>query len=85
MSKKLTKKELETIQGLVNEFNQTKIKLGDTVISQSALLKKVEELKVTYAKQEQKLIKKYGGDAVINIETGEVSEKSEEKEPLKKV
>ncbi len=85
MSKKLTKKELETIQGLVNEFNQTKIKLGDTVISQSALLKKVEELKVTYAEQEQKLIKKYGGDAVINIETGEVSEKSEEKEPLKKV
>ena len=85
MSKKLTKKELETIQGLVNEFNQTKIKLGDTVISQSALLKKIEELKVTYAEQEQKLIKKYGGDAVINIETGEVSEKSEEKEPLKKV
>ena len=59
MSKKLTKKELETIQGLVNEFNQTKIKLGDTVISQSALLKKVEELKVTYAEQEQKLIKKF--------------------------
>jgi hypothetical protein len=85
MSKKLTKKELETIQGLVNEFNQTKIKLGDTVISQSALLKKVEELKVTYADQEQKLIKKYGGDAVINIETGEVSEKSGEEEPLKKV
>ena len=73
MSKKLTKKELETIQGLVNEFNQTKIKLGDTV------------LKVTYAEQEQGLIKKYGGDAVINIETGEVSEKSGEEEPLKKV
>jgi|TARA_R110000765_G_scaffold178199_1_gene283731 hypothetical protein len=85
MSKKLTKKELETIQGLVNEFNQTKIKLGDTVISQAALLKKVEELKVTYAEQEQGLIKKYGGDAVINIETGEVSEKSGEEEPLKKV
>ena len=85
MSKKLTKKELETIQGLVNEFNQTKIKLGDTVISQAALLKKVEELKVTYAEQEQGLIKKYGGDAVINIETGEVSEKLEEQEPLKKV
>tara|TARA_R110000787_G_scaffold260627_1_gene365836 strand:+ start:2490 stop:2723 length:234 start_codon:yes stop_codon:yes gene_type:complete len=77
MSKKLTKKELETIQGLVNEFNQTKIKLGDTVISQAALLKKVDELKITYAKQEQGLIKKYGADAVINIETGEVSEKLE--------
>jgi hypothetical protein len=84
MSKKLTKNELETIQSLVNEFNQTKIKLGDTVISQATLLKKVEELKISYAKQEQGLIKKYGDDAVINIETGEVSEKEKE-EPLKKV
>tara|TARA_R110000803_G_scaffold13005_2_gene36787 strand:+ start:227 stop:478 length:252 start_codon:yes stop_codon:yes gene_type:complete len=83
MSKKLTSKELETIQGLVNDFNQTKIKLGDTVISQASLLKQVEELKVAYAKQEKSLIKKYGEDAVINIETGEVSEK--EKEELKKV
>ena len=85
MSKKLTKKELETVQGLVNEFNQTKIKLGDTVISQAALLKKVEELKAVYAKQEKVLIKKYGEDTVINIETGDVSEKPEENESLKKV
>ena len=77
MSKALTEKELSTIQELVNEFNQTKIKLGDTLISQAALLKKVDELKITYAKQEQGLIKKYGADAVINIETGEVSEKLE--------
>ena len=84
MSKTLTKRELETIQGLVNEFNQTKIKLGDTVISQASLIKQVEELKVTYAKQEKSLVKKYGKDAVINIETGEISE-AEEKEELKKV
>jgi len=84
MSKKLTKKELETIQGLVNEFNQAKIKLGDTVISQATLIKQVEELKVSYGKQEQSLIKKYGADSVINIETGVIS-KAEEKEELTKV
>ena len=84
MSKALTEKELETIQGLVNEFNQAKIKLGDTVISQASLIKQVEELKATYAKQEQSLIKKYGADSVINIETGEIT-KSKEKEELTKV
>jgi hypothetical protein len=84
MIKKLTPEELETIQLLVNEFNQTKIKLGDTVISQTVLLKKIEELKEDYSKQEKSLIKKYGKDAVINIETGEISE-TKEKEELKKV
>ena len=78
MSKALTEKELETIQGLVNEFNQAKIKLGDTVISQASLIKQVEELKATYSKQEQSLIKKYGADAVINIETGEITKSKEE-------
>lgn len=87
---KLTKVELETVQGLVQEFNQAKIQLGDTVISQANLLKKVEELKASYAKAEAGLIETYGKDAVINIETGEVSDpettaKAEPKKKLKKV
>ena len=32
---KLTKEELANIQGLVSEFNQVKMQLGDTVISQT--------------------------------------------------
>jgi hypothetical protein len=75
---KLTEKELTTIQGLVNEFNQAKIQLGDTVISQTNILKKVEELRVTYAEAEAGLVETYGKDAVINIETGEVTEPTEE-------
>ena len=39
---KLTKAELEKVQGLVNDFNSLKIQLGDTVITQQALLRKVE-------------------------------------------
>jgi|TARA_B100000780_G_scaffold260357_1_gene212012 hypothetical protein len=71
--KNLSEKELKTVQDLVAEFNQAKIQLGDTVISQNALMTKVAELKVSYAKQEEKLIKKYGKDSVINIQTGEVT------------
>jgi|TARA_R110000824_G_scaffold232462_4_gene420520 hypothetical protein len=75
---KLTKEELANIQGLVSEFNQVKMQLGDTVISQTNILKKVDELRVSYAEAEQELVKTYGKDAVINIETGEVTEPTEE-------
>lgn len=71
---KLTEQELATVQGLVQEFNQAKIQLGDTVISQANLLKKVEELRISYAAAETGLIETYGKDAVINIETGEVTD-----------
>ena len=75
---KITKEELANIQGLVSEFNQVKMQLGDTVISQTNILKKVDELRVSYAEAEQELVKTYGKDAVINIETGEVTEPTEE-------
>jgi hypothetical protein len=87
---KLTEQELATVQGLVQEFNQAKIQLGDTVISQANLLKKVEELRISYAAAETGLIETYGKDAVINIETGEVTDpepevKEDSKKKLKKV
>ena len=75
---KLTKEELANIQGLVSEFNQVKMQLGDTVISQTNILKKVDELRVSYAEAEQELVKIYGKDAVIDIATGEVTEPTEE-------
>lgn len=71
---KLAKEELEKVQGLVNDFNSLKIQLGDTVITQQALLRKVEELKIAYAQEEAVLIEKYGQDSVINVQTGEVTE-----------
>lgn len=79
---KLTKAELEKVQGLVNDFNSLKIQLGDTVITQQALLRKVEDLKIAYAQEEAVLIDKYGKDSVINVQTGEVTESipSEQKE-----
>ena len=75
---KLSKGELEKIHKLMSDFNQLKIQLGDTMITQHNLLSKVDELKVQYAEEERLLIDKYGSDAVINIQTGEETDKSGE-------
>jgi allophanate hydrolase subunit 1 len=72
---KLTKEELKGIQDLITEFNTVKIKLGDTVIAQNALLKDVENLKIKYAENEAKLVVKYGADSVIDVSTGEITKK----------
>ena len=72
---KLTKEELKVIQDLITEFNTVKIKLGDTVIAQNALLKDVENLKVKYAENEFNLVNKYGANSVIDVSTGEITKK----------
>ena len=72
----LTKEELDNIQSMLNEFNRKKISLGDTVIQQNTLMKEIEELKEQYSKEEEKLIKKYGEDSVINVQTGEIKKQN---------
>ena len=69
---KLTKEELELLQGLVTEYNNVKIRIADTFIAQDALLKEIETMKASYIKEEKKLLEKYGDDVVINVQTGEV-------------
>jgi len=70
---KLSEQELDSFRKLVSDFNDTKLKLGDTVMAQSSLMKDLDELKKVYATEEALLIEKYGKDSVINIQTGEVS------------
>jgi hypothetical protein len=72
---KLSKEELDNIHKLMSDFNQLKIQLGDTMITQHNLLSKVDELKIKYAEEENLLIEKYGQDAVINVQTGDVQQK----------
>ena len=71
--KELTKDELELLQGLVTEYNNVKIRIADTFIAQDALLKEIESMKAAYIKEEKKLLEKYGDDAVINVQTGKVT------------
>ena len=68
----LTKEELELLQKLVTEYNNVKIRIADTFIAQDALLKEIEAMKAAYIKEEKKLLEKYGDDALINVQTGEV-------------
>tara|TARA_R110000796_G_scaffold26783_4_gene74041 strand:- start:8016 stop:8252 length:237 start_codon:yes stop_codon:yes gene_type:complete len=70
----LTEEESKELRGLVSEFNQAKIQIADAVIAQSNILSKIDDLKKLYSESELNLVKKYGKDAVINIETGEISE-----------
>tara|TARA_R100000935_G_scaffold52778_1_gene80180 strand:- start:81 stop:350 length:270 start_codon:yes stop_codon:yes gene_type:complete len=77
-SKKLTAEELTLLQKLQQEFNGAKMNLGDTLLQQSKLMETVEVIKKKFGEQELILMEKYGKDAVINLETGEVSEKEAE-------
>ena len=61
------------------------MQLGDTYMNQQALLKKIEEVKLSYSKVEVSLMETYGKDAVINVETGEVSLPEEKEEVEMKV
>ncbi len=72
---KVSEKELETIRGLQNEVMTMKEKLVNAELQKHSILKGIERLKEHFAKHEKELVKKYGANAVINLETGEVSEK----------
>ena len=69
---KLKEEELTRVRELLNEFNGLKIQLGDTYISQQMIMKQIDDIKGVYAQVESELSLKYGEDATINIETGEV-------------
>tara|TARA_R100001510_G_scaffold57441_1_gene65525 strand:- start:3596 stop:3823 length:228 start_codon:yes stop_codon:yes gene_type:complete len=74
---KLDEKELTVLQGLQSEFNNTKMTLASIELQKYDTLKKLDVLKEHFAKHEEELVKKYGADAVINLQTGEVSEKKD--------
>jgi hypothetical protein len=71
----LQKEELEKIQEMNAEFTKLKIALGETELQKQTVIKAIDELKTSFAIQERMLIDKYGADAVINIQTGEVTQK----------
>ena len=74
---KLNDNELTLLQGLHEDFNKAKVSLADVELQKHSILKGIENLKEHFAKHEKELIEKYGADSVINIQTGEVTEKKE--------
>jgi len=71
----LEKNELEKIQEMNTEFTKMKIALGETELQKQTVINAINELKTSFATHERELINKYGADAVINIQTGEVTQK----------
>jgi hypothetical protein len=77
-TKMLTQEELTKIQEMNSDFTKAKIALGDAEIHKHKVLKEIDRLVEEFAANEKYLIDKYGANAVINIKTGEVTEKTEE-------
>jgi|TARA_R110000744_G_C19249653_1_gene550141 hypothetical protein len=78
MSKqKLSKDELSKLQELNNAFTQAKISLGDAEIQKVGILTSIQEIKKEFSALENELIKNYGDQSVINLQTGEVTDKKE--------
>jgi len=78
LSRKLTEEELVKVQEMTNEFNKLKLAIGDIELNKQSLLKLVDTLKEDFTSHEKILIEKYGEDAVINIQTGQVTKKENE-------
>jgi hypothetical protein len=71
----VTQEELALINELNAEFNKAKLAIGDVELQKQNILRHIELLKTEFSKQENLLIEKYGADSVINIQTGEVTQK----------
>ena len=76
-NQQLTAEELKQIQEMNTEFNNAKLSIGDLELQKSNVIKHIEKLRENFAANEMELIKKYGADAVINIQTGEVTKKQD--------
>jgi len=73
----VTQEELTTIQELNAEFNKAKMAIGDVELQKLNIIRHIEELKAQFTAHEKSLVDKYGADVVINIQTGEVTQKTE--------
>jgi len=73
----LSQQELGKIQEMNNEFTKAKLAIGDLEMQKQNILKSIETLRTEFAKHEMELIETYGKDAVINVQTGEVTKKQD--------
>jgi hypothetical protein len=74
----VTKEELEKLQSMTSEFNKAKVALGEMELQKHGLLSHIDAMRVEFAQNEKKLIDKYGVDAVINLQTGEITRKPQQ-------
>jgi len=72
----LNEREHRLIKESQIKMQQLTYQLGEFAVRQNAILKEIEDLKYSLKAEEHKVIKKYGQEAVINIKTGEIQNKT---------
>jgi hypothetical protein len=71
----LTTEELEFIKKGSADYTKIKINLGELELQKQGLIKQAHEIINAFSNNEKILIDKYGADSVINMQTGEVTQK----------
>ena len=74
----LLKEELELLQSMSKDYTNAKNMLGDLELKKHDILNDIDAIRRVSAENEKKLISKYGVDAVINMQTGEITRKKQE-------
>jgi hypothetical protein len=74
----LTKEELSKTQAMHTEFNKLKLQLAEVSLQKHGTLKQIDLLREDFANHESELMSKYGIDAVINIQTGEITKNKQD-------
>lgn len=72
---KLTTEELDFIKNGSAEYNKIKLGLGELELQKQGLISQAEKIREAFSTNEQFLIQKYGENSVINMQTGEVTQK----------
>lgn len=73
----ITKEELNKIQEMNSDFSKAKMAIGDVELQKQALMRHIDAMKSEFSYHEKMLIEKYGKDSVINVQTGEVTQKQD--------
>lgn len=71
----LSNEELEFIKNGTAEFNKIKMGIADAELQKQGLLDRAAKVIDAFNNNEKVLIDKYGADSVINMQTGEVTQK----------
>ena len=70
------KEDLDKIQAMNNEFAKAKMALGELELNKQGVLGQINAMRQDFSEYERILISKYGQDSVINLQTGEVTQKT---------
>jgi hypothetical protein len=73
----ITQEELTKIQEMNSDFNKAKMAIGDIELQKQGLVRHIDAMKAEFSQHEKMLIEKYGKDSVINLQTGEVTQKQD--------